>query len=311
MTAKSIMIKVTSIILFIALIVGMVTVRYLHWQYVQKHPSTRQAVVQANFIPITSQISGAVDVLHIKNNTYVKRGDLLFEINTIQYKTAIAKAQENLNQLKQQIKTQETAVNTAEKLVYEKQEQLSEISKSTLQTEILVKEKQFPASETKEINALTKTAEAELKTAEKQLDDAYLQLGKRGEAQAKIKAAEDALKHAQLNLEFTYVAAPTNGLISGLNLKTGSQISVNKPLFSLIENNEWWVDATFDNKHLLKLVKPNQAALITFSPNYTCNGIVETVNANKVKIKILNPDSNSLLTAGALNTVTIDTQAKI
>lgn len=312
MNTKSIIINTLATIAFLGLIIAVVGVRYTHWQYLQEHPSTHQATIKANIIPITSQISGTIDAVYVKNNTYVKRGDLLFGINTAQYKLALAKAQEDLNQIKQQVKEQEKAVNTAEKLVYEKQEQLSEISKSALQTQILVKENQFPASESKEINALAKTAETELKTAEKQLDDSYLQLGKRGEAQARIKNAEDALKQAQLNLEFTYVAAPTNGLINGLNLKVGSQVPANKSLFALIENNEWWIDATF-NKHQLKLVQPKQMAICTLNnyPNRNFNGTVEAINANKVKIKILNPDPNLPLSVGALTTVTINTQNKI
>ena len=45
------------------------------------HPRTDDASVRANFIEITAEVSGKLSSLPVKDNAFVKKGDLLFEID--------------------------------------------------------------------------------------------------------------------------------------------------------------------------------------------------------------------------------------
>jgi multidrug efflux system membrane fusion protein len=67
------------------------------------HPRTDDANVRANFIEITAEVSGKLVQLPVKDNAYVKRGDLLFEIDPRPYDYALQQALSDQEALEQQI----------------------------------------------------------------------------------------------------------------------------------------------------------------------------------------------------------------
>jgi multidrug efflux system membrane fusion protein len=67
------------------------------------HPRTDDASVRANFIEITAEVSGKLSTLPVKDNAYVKKGDVLFEIDPRPYQYALQQALSDQEALEQQI----------------------------------------------------------------------------------------------------------------------------------------------------------------------------------------------------------------
>jgi membrane fusion protein, multidrug efflux system len=67
------------------------------------HPRTDDASVRANFIEITAEVSGKLTSLPVKDNAFVKKGDLLFEIDPRPYRYALQQALSDQEDLEQQI----------------------------------------------------------------------------------------------------------------------------------------------------------------------------------------------------------------
>ena len=67
------------------------------------HPRTDDASVRANFIEITAEVSGKLVALPVKDNAFVKKGDLLFEIDPRPYEYALQQALSDQEALEQQI----------------------------------------------------------------------------------------------------------------------------------------------------------------------------------------------------------------
>ncbi len=67
------------------------------------HPRTDDASVRANFIEITAEVSGKLTSLPVKDNAFVKKGDLLFEIDPRPYRYALQQALSDQEALEQQI----------------------------------------------------------------------------------------------------------------------------------------------------------------------------------------------------------------
>lgn len=89
-----------------------------------RHPRTDDANVRANFIEIAPEVSGRLVKLPVRDNAFVKRGDLLFVIDPRDYEYALQQAlsdQENLEQriidTKRKIAAQNSAVEAAEAAV--------------------------------------------------------------------------------------------------------------------------------------------------------------------------------------------------
>ena len=68
-------------------------------------PRTDDAEVLANFIGIAPQVEGRIIRLHVRDNQFVKQGDLLFEIDEQPYQYALEKAISDQSTLEGKSKT--------------------------------------------------------------------------------------------------------------------------------------------------------------------------------------------------------------
>jgi membrane fusion protein, multidrug efflux system len=74
------------------------------------NPRTDDAEVFANFIGIAPQVDGPIDELAVKDNQFIKQGELLFEIDPRPYQYALEKAKSDLNTLEGQIVDQSRTI---------------------------------------------------------------------------------------------------------------------------------------------------------------------------------------------------------
>ena len=96
--AKTITISVGLLMTLIAVIAAVITLAFMFRTYLM-NPWTRDGQVQAQVIQITPRVSGPLVELPIKDNQFVKKGDLLmkidprtFQANVAQCKASLAKA---------------------------------------------------------------------------------------------------------------------------------------------------------------------------------------------------------------------------
>lgn len=85
--SKLLRISITLIICLIALILA-----YLVYHRFYTRPWTRDGQVRAIIIKLAPRISGPIIQMHVKDNQYVKEGDLLFEVDPSTYKIAVENA---------------------------------------------------------------------------------------------------------------------------------------------------------------------------------------------------------------------------
>ncbi|WP_368761269.1 cysteine desulfurase sulfur acceptor subunit CsdE [Klebsiella quasipneumoniae] len=85
---------------------------------------------------------------------------------------------------------------------------------------------------------------------------------------------------AELHLEFTEVRAPFNGVVVALKTTIGQYASALKPVFTLLDDDRWYVIANFRETDLNN-VHPGVAARITVMTNHnrTFNGVVDSVGS--------------------------------
>jgi multidrug efflux system membrane fusion protein len=74
------------------------------------HPRTDDASVRANFIGIAPEVSGLLVQLPVKDNAYVKKGNLLFQIDPRPYEYALQQALSDKEALEQQIIDEERRI---------------------------------------------------------------------------------------------------------------------------------------------------------------------------------------------------------
>ena len=84
---------VTTSVILLALIAASL----MYWAYLET-PWTRDAQVRANIVGIAPRVEGPIVQIPVKDNQYVKQGDLLFEIDPATFRAAVDNAQAQLEQ---------------------------------------------------------------------------------------------------------------------------------------------------------------------------------------------------------------------
>jgi multidrug efflux system membrane fusion protein len=87
----------------IAIVSAAVTLGLVALFQTNRQPRTNDAVVLANFIGIAPQVEGPIARLNVRDNQFVKKGELLFEIDDRPYRYALEKAQSEQAALEGQI----------------------------------------------------------------------------------------------------------------------------------------------------------------------------------------------------------------
>jgi membrane fusion protein, multidrug efflux system len=75
-----------------AIVLGTIALGLMVINYQNLHPRTDDCEVFANFIGIAPQVEGPILRLNVRDNQFVKQGDLLFEIDDRPYRYALEKA---------------------------------------------------------------------------------------------------------------------------------------------------------------------------------------------------------------------------
>jgi membrane fusion protein, multidrug efflux system len=68
--------------------------------------------------------------------------------------------------------------------------------------------------------------------------------------EAKLHAAQAQLEQASLNVSYTKVIAPTDGILAKKSVEKGQFVPVGQPLFGFVETNERWVTANLKETEL-------------------------------------------------------------
>ena len=96
---KTITISVGLLMTLIAVALAVVTLAFMYRTYLM-NPWTRDGQVQAQVIQVTPRVSGPIVELPIKNNQFVKKGDLLMKIDPRTFETKVAQAKASLAKAK-------------------------------------------------------------------------------------------------------------------------------------------------------------------------------------------------------------------
>jgi multidrug efflux system membrane fusion protein len=109
-----------------------VVVTLLQWE---TRPQTDDATVRANFVGIAPQVSGRIVELHVSDNQFVHKGDLLFVVDPRPYEIAVARARANVGLTRKEVEGLRNGASTAEAAVARASAQLDASAADILRRE--------------------------------------------------------------------------------------------------------------------------------------------------------------------------------
>jgi multidrug resistance efflux pump len=286
-------------------LIALLAVLLKYWAYVV-NPWTRDGQVRAEIIQVTPRVSGPIVKLPIRDNQFVKAGELLFEIDPRTYQASLDQAQAQLDQtggdvvaLERQVDASRAGVKVAQASIEQARSNIAEdeatIAKNDAeyvrQKELLPKRATSQKSVERakanlEVSVQQKRSamaglnqtHAQLAEAEAALAESEAQLGALGESNPQFRTALAAVHQAELNLEFTQVRAAVDGYITNLNLRLGSQTVANQPALALVDVSSYWVSGYF-REDIIADMRPGDEAIVTLMtyPDRPLAGVVDSL----------------------------------
>ncbi|WP_447474890.1 HlyD family secretion protein [Vibrio harveyi] len=251
-------------------------------------PFTTQATLHRNVATIAPEVSGVITDVMVNNGELVEKGQPLFAIDPSSYQLKVAQAKAELRQAResdsakwQQLAAAKQTQSQREFEYHNAKQKLARNQKlrnkglaTEQELDDAITNTQVASSAVEAANAEVKRIEAELSTQDRT---------------AAIELAEAKLASAELDLSHTQIVAQTEGVVTNLQLQSGSYITQGTASLMLVDETHAWISADFNEKGIDKLTNGREV-LVSFDalPGKVFSGevssqeraIYDTNNAN-------------------------------
>ncbi|KMK20342.1 multidrug resistance protein MdtN [Pluralibacter gergoviae] len=274
----------------LALVIAAIVVLILVIWQMQTSPQTNDAYVYADTIDVVPEVSGRIVEMPVRENQRVKKGDLLFRLDARAYEAMLVDAESRLAALDAQImltgrtiKAQQYNAESVAAAVARAQALVKQTTSTRVRLEPLVPEGFASQEELDQARTAEKAARAELAATQLQASQAAAAVTGTDAMVAQRSGLVAQVALAKLHLEYTEVRAPFNGIVVGLKTTLGQYVSALKPVFTLIDDDRWYVVANFRETDLDN-VRPGVPARLTVMTDHSraFDGEVDSVGAGVI-----------------------------
>ncbi|EKA7339727.1 HlyD family secretion protein [Vibrio vulnificus] len=266
---------------------------YLSWQYSDSHPSTEDAYVRAKILSVAPQVQGQVVTVEAKDFQAVNKGDLLLKIDARPYLLAVKQAKAAYQLAVQQHDVADKQVTEAVAGLDAARSNLTEAQLEYKRIDSLVARKLASAQDLDTAKNKLANAQASLEQARASVEKAIANRGGEGAEAAVVQQAAAQLAQAELNLSYTDITSPVDGIAGEINTHVGSVVSVGQTLFPVIIKDSYWVRANFKETDLTH-IKPGMEAevVIDMYPDRVWKATVEELSpASGTSFSLMPPEN--------------------
>ncbi len=225
-------------------------------------PLTPDATVMRVVTPVSARVSGYVAAVHVHNNSQVKKGDLLFELDATPFRNKVEAAEIALQQarlanqqLDAQIVATQASLKTAQltarndKVTFDRYQKLS-----TLQN--------VSQADLDKVRTTWQGSEQSVANLQATIHQLRIERGERDEQHnVSLQKYRNALDEAQLNLGWTKIYAEADGTVSNVQLSPGFYAASGSAALALV-NNQSDIVADFREKSLRHTHQNTDAAVV-------------------------------------------------
>jgi multidrug resistance efflux pump len=243
-------------------------------------PFTTQARVNAFVVPIAPQVAGEILSVDVRTNQVVKKGDLLARIDPARYQLAVAAAEAQLALTEQSLRVSSATVDAASAALAAAKAGLLKDTQNEARLKRIDADVPGAISQRSLESATTSRAEgeAQVASAKANLQKAIEALGPRDAKNPQLLAARAALDKARLDLQYTRIVAPNDGLVTDLRVDVGNFAATGQALMTFVAAHKIWVEANLTENNLGH-VKPGDKVDLVLDvwPDKTLQGRVRNI----------------------------------
>lgn len=237
-------------------IVTMLVIAYIVKNYLHINDETyvNDAQVKAYISPINSRVPGYVDSIYFTEHQKVKKRDTLIVLDKTDFLNAILQAEAGLIQAKAGKIAAATSVarvgsgeGTVQANIFGVEAQLNNAKADLIRYKNLLENDAVTLQQYQKIETQVKTLQSQHDALNKQKNTVQLSTSET-ESQlairdAQIKAAEAGLERAKLNLKYTVITAPEDGVMGRRTVNADQFIQPGQQIAALVQENSKWVEA--------------------------------------------------------------------
>ena len=254
------------ILLLAMLILAVAALSPFAWNYLQSYESTDDAQIDGHIDPLSSRIDGTVVAVHVENNDRVTAGELLVEIDPRDYEVAVAQAKARLELAAAQVASAKQDYAASQANIRVNDADNFRAQRDAKRFSSLLDQQVVAQNEYDQYTAVARVDAAKVDSAREAAGSALKTIAAR---EADVDAAKAALDQALLNLSYTKIYAPANGIVGRRTVELGSRIQPGQSLMFVTEN-EIWVTADFKETQLARMYRGEKVTVRvdTFGRDY-------------------------------------------
>ncbi|KWN74437.1 HlyD family secretion protein [Burkholderia ubonensis] len=250
---------------------------------------TDDAYVTADFTLVAPKVSGLISKVGVEDNQHVNAGDLLAKIDDRDFQVALQNARNELQAAQARLENvqardarQHALIEQAEAAVHADDAALVFARQNAKRYEALSQQgagtqeqQQQTAFTQRQQAAIRERDAAALLAAQKEL---VVLASEDSEARAAVGRAAATVEQARLNLSYTTIVAPVDGVVGQRDVRVGAYVSPGSTLLAIVPLSKAYVVANFREVQLTHM-KSGQPARVRVDsmPGVVLAGRVESI----------------------------------
>ncbi|HEX4971730.1 MAG TPA: HlyD family secretion protein, partial [Steroidobacteraceae bacterium] len=220
-------------------------------------PYTSQANNEVFLVQIAPRVTGQVIEVGARDNQRVSKGQVLYRIDPEPFLIAVKAAEANLALAEQNVSVSKADVRSMQATLAKQKTDLEATQILGGIVFDLTKERALSETDSIKARAEIDKSKADVARGEAELERARSKLGPPGEDNPQVRQARVALEQARLDLQYTTVTAPADGVITNLRLSVGQFVSRGQPGLSFIDADSIWLTAYLRENQLRDVAPGN------------------------------------------------------
>jgi membrane fusion protein (multidrug efflux system) len=303
-----------------------------------RYEGTDDAYVQTASVAVSSNVAGRVLEVSVRDNQEVRKGDVLFRIDDEPFRIAVEEAAAQLSSARLQVESLKASYRQRQAELQSAHETLAYQQRETDRQKRLLAAGISSQLQVDRVAHSLDTSRTEVAAAEQQESAVLASLGGdpniAADRHPSVQQAQALLDRAKLNLSYTVVKAPSDGIVARVEqLQVGTYITASAPVFALVVSGDTWIEANFKENQLAHMragqpaevhidsypgktfegsvasVSPGTGAQFSVLPPENATGNwVKVVQRLPVRIELRDANGDFPLHGGLSATVTVDTR---
>lgn len=297
--------KLTYNIVVILLLLGAITwvcARFVHLGNVE---FTDNAQVKQQIVPISVRVQGYIRKIYFSEYQQVKKGDTLLVIEDAEYRYRLAQAEADYQNalagkkaMGTTIQTTGSSIGVTEAGADESRIRMENAEKDFLRYKNLLAEQAVTKQQYDAMKSNYDAAKARYEQMRRQKNTTSLvkkeQTVRLNQNIAQIKLAAAALELARLNLSYTVIVAPCDGVTGRKTIEEGQLMLPGQTALDLVNNTSRWVIANYKETQTANIREGQPVEIeVDAVPGVTYHGVVRSISRATGASFSLFPQDNS------------------